>query len=246
MSPVRAEIVVDLAAIRHNVRRLRELVAPAAVMTVVKADGYGHGMVESAAPPARAAPTGSAWPPSTRPSRSAPPATPGALLAWLGVPGEDYAAAVAADVDVTAYTLAELDEIRDGAADGRSPGPAAAQDRHRALPRRQHPRRLADPRRRGPRGRGARRLAGHRHLVALRVQRRARAPGQRRAGDRLPRRPRRRRRRRPASRGPPPGQLGRRDPAPRGPLRPRAVRAGVVRPRSRTRRDAPTSACGPR
>ena len=44
--PARAEIVVDLAAIRHNVRRLREIVGPdVAMMTVVKADAYGHGMV---------------------------------------------------------------------------------------------------------------------------------------------------------------------------------------------------------
>jgi alanine racemase len=38
-------VEVDLGAIRHNVRALRELVAPAAVCAVVKADGYGHGDV---------------------------------------------------------------------------------------------------------------------------------------------------------------------------------------------------------
>ena len=42
-----AEIVVDLAAIRHNVRALRELVG-VPLIAVVKADGYGHGMVEAA------------------------------------------------------------------------------------------------------------------------------------------------------------------------------------------------------
>ena len=42
---------VDLAAIRHNVTVLRELVAPAAFLAVVKANGYGHGAV----PVARAA-----------------------------------------------------------------------------------------------------------------------------------------------------------------------------------------------
>ena len=48
MSPVaRPEIVVDLAAVRHNVRTLRELTGVPS-MTVVKADGYGHGMVEVA------------------------------------------------------------------------------------------------------------------------------------------------------------------------------------------------------
>ena len=43
------------------------------------------------------------------------------MLCWLGVPGEDYAAAVAADVDVTAYSVAELDEIRPGRARRRPP-----------------------------------------------------------------------------------------------------------------------------
>ncbi len=46
--PARAEIVVDLAAVRANVAALRAHVAPAAFMAVVKADGYGHGMVEVA------------------------------------------------------------------------------------------------------------------------------------------------------------------------------------------------------
>ncbi|MTV27222.1 alanine racemase [Nitriliruptoraceae bacterium ZYF776] len=51
--PTRA--IVDLAAVRHNVARLRE-VAGTEVCAVVKADGYGHGAVEVA----RAALTGGA------------------------------------------------------------------------------------------------------------------------------------------------------------------------------------------
>jgi alanine racemase len=43
-----AWIDVDLDAIRHNVEHLRDLVAPAAVWAVVKADGYGHGAVDVA------------------------------------------------------------------------------------------------------------------------------------------------------------------------------------------------------
>ena len=39
---------VDLDSIRHNVGLLTRLVAPAGVMAVVKADGYGHGSVASA------------------------------------------------------------------------------------------------------------------------------------------------------------------------------------------------------
>lgn len=108
----RAEIVVDLGAIRDNVRRLRELVGPGvAMMTVVKADGYGHGMVESA----RAARQGGAdWLgvatlDEALDLRAA--GDTGPVLCWLAVPGEDYAVAVAAGIDVTAYTVEELDEI---------------------------------------------------------------------------------------------------------------------------------------
>lgn len=46
-----ARVEVDLDAVRDNVRSLADLVAPAAVLAVVKADGYGHGSV----PVARAA-----------------------------------------------------------------------------------------------------------------------------------------------------------------------------------------------
>jgi alanine racemase len=44
--PVSADI--DLSAIRSNVAILRDLVAPAEVCAVVKADGYGHGAVATA------------------------------------------------------------------------------------------------------------------------------------------------------------------------------------------------------
>jgi alanine racemase len=111
-APARAEIVVDLAAIRHNVRRLREIVGPdVAMMTVVKADGYGHGMVEvaQAARQAGADWLGVATLDEALALRAA--GDTGRLLCWLAVPGEEYAAAVAADIDLTAYSRAELDEI---------------------------------------------------------------------------------------------------------------------------------------
>jgi alanine racemase len=105
------EIVVDLDAIRHNVRVLIDLVAPAAVMVVVKADGYGHGMV----PAARAArEAGAAWLGVATIDEALTlrrAGDQGRLLCWLSVPGEAYADALAEDVEVTAYTLTELDEI---------------------------------------------------------------------------------------------------------------------------------------
>ncbi|MGH3524256.1 MAG: alanine racemase, partial [Mycobacterium sp.] len=44
---LRTEAVVDLAAICANVATLKAATA-AEVMAVVKADGYGHGLVQSA------------------------------------------------------------------------------------------------------------------------------------------------------------------------------------------------------
>jgi alanine racemase len=118
-APARAEIVVDLGAIRHNVRRLRELIAgdlpsggtPPALMVVVKADGYGHGMVESAraAREAGAEWLGVATADEARALRAA--GDTGRLLCWLAVPGEDLGPAIAADIDVSAYSVAQLDEI---------------------------------------------------------------------------------------------------------------------------------------
>lgn len=112
--PARAEIVVDLAAVRHNVRRLAELVAadgPVQMMTVVKADAYGHGMV----PVARAArEAGAHWLGVTNLDEAfalREAGDSGRVLCWLTAPGEDYAGAVEAGIDVTAYSVAELDEI---------------------------------------------------------------------------------------------------------------------------------------
>ena len=111
-SPVMSAVIeVDLAAIRHNVRILRRLVAPAALMTVVKADGYGHGMAEAA----RAAREGGAeWigVASVEEALALRAAgDEGRLLCWLDVPGARYAEAVAADVDVTVYSVAELEAV---------------------------------------------------------------------------------------------------------------------------------------
>ena len=75
-SSARAEIVVDLDAVRHNVATLRDAVGGRALMAVVKADGYGHGMTEVARPPGRPVPSGSGSRSWRRPSRCAPPATP--------------------------------------------------------------------------------------------------------------------------------------------------------------------------
>jgi len=112
--PHRAEIVVDVAAVRHNVRLLKDLVSvdgPVQLMTVVKADGYGHGMVEcaEAARDGGADWLGVATLDEALALRAA--GDRGPLLCWLTAPGDDFAAAVAAGVELTAYSVEELDEM---------------------------------------------------------------------------------------------------------------------------------------
>ena len=46
---LRSEITIDLDAVRHNARRLLEVLDGAELWAVVKADGYGHGAVDVAA-----------------------------------------------------------------------------------------------------------------------------------------------------------------------------------------------------
>jgi alanine racemase len=111
----RAELVVDLDAIAGNVAtlraRVREQSPDTRMMTVVKADGYGHGIVESA----RAARAGGAdWLgvavlEEALALRAA--GDSGRVLAWLAVPGEDYAPAVEADVDLSASTTGQVEAV---------------------------------------------------------------------------------------------------------------------------------------
>jgi alanine racemase len=105
------EVVVDLDAIAGNTGVLAERSGAAGVMAVVKADGYGHGLV----PSARAAVAGGAtWLgvallDEALNLREAGIATP--LLAWLLGPGERWDAGLRAGVDLSASTVWVLDEI---------------------------------------------------------------------------------------------------------------------------------------
>jgi alanine racemase len=111
----RAEIVVDLDAIRDNVAELKERVGTAQMMTVVKADAYGHGLL----PAARAARAGGADWLGTAVIEEAvalrEAGDTGRILTWLAVPGEDYTRAVERDVDVTAYSVRQVRDIASAA-----------------------------------------------------------------------------------------------------------------------------------
>ncbi|MGU3502432.1 alanine racemase [Mycobacterium sp. C31M] len=106
---------VDLDAIAHNVRVLRQHAGSAAVMAVVKADGYGHGAVPVArtALAAGATDLGVATVAEALALRAAGITAP--VLAWLHTPGTDFAPALAADVQVAVSSLAQLDDLVDAA-----------------------------------------------------------------------------------------------------------------------------------
>jgi len=116
MHPRRPTLTVDLDAIRHNLDVLRREVAPAEVMMIVKADAYGHGLVPCARAARAAGLTwiGVATVGEALALREA--GDTGRLLCWLGAPGPDPEAAVAADLDLTAYTVGEVAAIADAAA----------------------------------------------------------------------------------------------------------------------------------
>jgi len=106
---------VDLDVIRRNVEVLREHAGSAAVMAVVKADGYGHGLV----PSARAALSGGAsWLGVAQLSEAMTLRDNGVqapVLSWLHVPGSDFEGAIAADVDLSVSALWCLSEVADAA-----------------------------------------------------------------------------------------------------------------------------------
>jgi alanine racemase len=97
-----AEASVELGAITGNVAALRAHVAPAAVMVVVKADGYGHGTV----PAARAAVRGGAdWLGVVHVAEALEVRRAGVdvpLLCLMAIGSDDHSGAIAAEVDLTA------------------------------------------------------------------------------------------------------------------------------------------------
>ncbi len=106
---------VDLGAIAHNVRVLRERAGSAAVMAVVKADGYGHGAtaVARTALAAGAAEVGVATVGEALALRRDGITAP--VLAWLHAPGTDFSPALAADVQIAVSSAEQLDALVDAA-----------------------------------------------------------------------------------------------------------------------------------
>lgn len=111
----RAEAVVDLDAVRHNVGVLRAAAPDAALMAVVKADGYGHGAVTvgRAALAAGASWLGVCTQQEALELRTAGITAP--VLSWLHLPDEDFTEAVAAGIDLSVASRAHLAAVLEGA-----------------------------------------------------------------------------------------------------------------------------------
>lgn len=111
IDPRTAVAVIDLGAHRHNLAEIGRIAGGAELMAVVKADGYGHGLVEIARS-ARAAGAqwlGAAVPAEALALRAA--GDTGRIFCWLRGPAEDLGDLVAADIDLSVSGLGELEQV---------------------------------------------------------------------------------------------------------------------------------------
>jgi alanine racemase len=106
----RAEVRIDLARITENVKHLKNL-SGTNVMAVVKADAYGHGLVEvaRAAIDGGASALGVALLEEAITLRKAGITSP--ILAWLVPPGSDFKSAVDNEIDLAASSIIALEQI---------------------------------------------------------------------------------------------------------------------------------------
>ena len=111
MTEPQAEAVIDLDAYRANVEALAACAPQSALMAVVKANAYGHGMKQCARAAREA---GAEWLGVATVSEALTLrgwGDTGPILCWLGSPGADYAPVIEAGVEVTASSVEQLDEI---------------------------------------------------------------------------------------------------------------------------------------
>jgi alanine racemase len=110
---VTARVTIDLAAYERNLTLLRERVAPAEMMAIVKSNAYGHGLVPVAKAAVRAGITslGALDIVTALELREAGFGLETMLFAWLIAPGDDIDAAVAGDIDLGISSLRELESV---------------------------------------------------------------------------------------------------------------------------------------
>jgi alanine racemase len=115
IDPATASAEIDMAAFRSNVAALKEH-AGVPVMVVVKADGYGHGIL-ACAREARAA--GAEWLGVATPTEALTlreAGDTGPVLAWLYGMDEDLTPLVAVDVDVSTQSVEQIGRVISAAA----------------------------------------------------------------------------------------------------------------------------------
>ncbi|GAA3620017.1 alanine racemase [Microlunatus ginsengisoli] len=111
IDPGTASAQIDLAAFRANIGAVAEVATGAQVMVVVKADAYGHGMLPCAVAARQA---GASWLGVATPAEALAlraGGDTGRVLTWLYGPEEDLVPVVAADIDVTASTPEQVDQL---------------------------------------------------------------------------------------------------------------------------------------
>ncbi|MFI1966791.1 alanine racemase [Streptomyces pathocidini] len=119
--PTRARAVVDLAAVRANVRALRDRAPRSELMAVVKSDGYGHGAVPCACAAREA---GASWLATATPQEALAlraAGDTGRMLCWLWTPGGPWGEAIAADIDVSVSGMWALREAVEAVRTGGRP-----------------------------------------------------------------------------------------------------------------------------
>ena len=116
---MRAEAIVDLNAIKHNIQMLKES-SGTKLLAVVKADAYGHGLVPvaKAALSAGADYLGVALLEEAIALRESGIDAP--ILAWLVQPGSDFKKAIDLDIELAAASLAALKEISEASSQKRA------------------------------------------------------------------------------------------------------------------------------
>ena len=110
----RAEVLIDLGAIRENIKYLMAKSGKPA-LAVVKADGYGHGLlpVAKSALSAGASWLGVALLEEARALRQGGISAP--IIAWLTPISDDFASAISEDIDIAIPSLAHLEAITSAA-----------------------------------------------------------------------------------------------------------------------------------
>ena len=110
----RAEVLIDLGAIRENIKYLMAKSGKPA-LDVVKADGYGHGLlpVAKSALSAGASWLGVALLEEARALRQGGISAP--IIAWLTPITDDFASAISEDIDIAIPSLAHLEAITSAA-----------------------------------------------------------------------------------------------------------------------------------